>query len=475
MNKPIIRTCLLVLTTFLLSSCSSTYQQSSVATLSPATGTVSMQEKQAPATTSPAAATATTAPQVTTVTPAPSITAAATAAGTAPAPTPAATPAPKKKASAPATTKAPPKVTAAPQPQPQPQTQAGRYVVGYYAGWASGSGFTPDKVAGAKLTHINYAFAKIDSSLKVAMANPTADLKNFESLRQLKARNSHLKTLISIGGWDYSTLFSDAALTAESREAFAQSCLSFILQHGFDGIDLDWEYPVSGGLAGNVNRPQDRENFTHLLGAIRQKLNEQSGRDGRPYLLTIAVSPSKSFLNKIQLAPVANLVDMLFIMGYDLHGTWDQYADFNAPLYSPTEPSPQYKISVSDAIATYVNAGAPRSKLILGMPFYGHQYSVTSAENNGLFSTFTAAKSVNYDTVVSKYLGDAAYGQFYHATAKVPYVFGNGTFVSYDNPQSITEKVRLAKANGLGGVGAWELSQDRSAALLTAAYNELYQ
>lgn len=93
----------------------------------------------------------------------------------------------------------------------------------------------------------------------MALADPSNDRKNFAALRKLKQRQPALKTLISIGGWDYSTYFSDVASSAARREAFAQSCLEFILEHGFDGIDLDWEYPVSGGLAGNTNRPQDKQ------------------------------------------------------------------------------------------------------------------------------------------------------------------------------------------------------------------------
>lgn len=87
--------------------------------------------------------------------------------------------------------------------------------------------------------------------------------------------------MISIGGWDYSAYFSDIASTAARRTAFAESCLTFILEHGFDGVDLDWEYPVSGGAAGNTNRPQDKQNFTLLLKEIRRQLDSQSAVTGK--------------------------------------------------------------------------------------------------------------------------------------------------------------------------------------------------
>ena len=128
-----------------------------------------------------------------------------------------------------------------PSPAPTP-TPAGKAVVGYYTGWSSYKGYTPSKVPTGKLTHLNYAFAKIDpATSQIALADPTNDRKNFAAIRTLKQNNRHLKALISVGGWDYSTYFSDIASTSARREAFAQSCLDFILEHGFDGVDLDWD------------------------------------------------------------------------------------------------------------------------------------------------------------------------------------------------------------------------------------------
>ena len=323
------------------------------------------------------------------------------------------------------------------------------------------------------MTHINYAFAKIDSALKVAIADSAVDLTNFQTLRNVKSKNPSIKTLISIGGWDYSTYFSDAAATVASREVFAQSCLDFIVMYGFDGVDLDWEYPVSGGMTGIHNRAEDKQNFAYLLQAIRAKFNAQSQKDGKTYTLTIAGGASRTYINNIEPTRVAGIVDYIFIMAYDLHGPWDAYADFNAPLYSPTETSPQYKISVSDAVNFYVAAGVSSSKLVLGMPFYGYRYTVTSSINNGLFSPFTSAKSISYDTIVSTYLSNASYQPYFHSVSRIPYLFGNGTFISYDNPASIAEKVKLAKSRNLAGVGAWELSQDKSNALLNSTYNAM--
>lgn len=276
-----------------------------------------------------------------------------------------------------------------------------------------------------------------------------------------------------IGGWDYSTYFSDIASTDARRETFAQSCLDFILEHGFDGIDLDWEYPVSGGLAGNTNRPQDKRNFSLLLEAIRKKLNEQEKKDGRRYFLTIAGAANTSYLSKIEPVAVANLVDYLFVMAYDIHGLWDSYADFNAPLYPSGENSPQYQNSVYDGIAAYRNSGVPADKLVLGMPFYGYIYQGVTHQNNGLYSPFSSAKSAGYDAICGAYLNSSAYQQFRSAAAQVPYLYGESTFITYEDAQSIAAKTALANTQGLAGVGIWELSYDSEGVLLKSAFSRL--
>lgn len=363
--------------------------------------------------------------------------------------------------------------TQKPAPAPTP-TPAGKAVVGYYTGWSAYKGYTPSQVPAGQLTHLNYAFAKINpSTSRIVLADPANDRQNFAAIRALKKQHNGLKALLSVGGWDYSTYFSDVASTAGRREAFAQSCVDMIREHGFDGVDLDWEYPVSGGLSGNTNRPQDKQNFTLLLQKIREKLNAMEKQDGRRYYLTIAGAANTSYLAKIEPQKVAALVDHIFVMAYDMHGPWDRYADFNAPLYNPTEQSPQYKNSVHDGLSAYRSSGVPAGKLVLGMPLYGYIYQGVSSQNNGLYSSFSSAKSISYDLVRRSYLNNSAYKQYRHKTAQVPYLYGKGTFISYEDTASIAAKGTLAKSMGLAGVGVWELSHDTSGRLLNSAYGSL--
>ena len=130
-------------------------------------------------------------------------------------------------------------------------------IIAYVAGWSM-----PATISAEKLTHINFAFARIDGGGRVVFEDPKFATA-LKSLLALKQQNPRLKVLVSVGGWEADG-FSDAALTDESRDVFARSAVGFVRAHGVDGIDLDWEYPGQG-VAGIKYRAEDKQNFTQLL------------------------------------------------------------------------------------------------------------------------------------------------------------------------------------------------------------------
>ena len=346
----------------------------------------------------------------------------------------------------------------------------GGEIVGYYASWAAAQGYGPEEIPAERFTQINYAFVTIEDG-RAALGDPARDGKNLRGLTDLRKRNPELRIVLSLGGWDDSACFSDVAASAGSRRDFAQSCGDLLREYGLDGVDLDWEYPVSGGAPGTVHRPQDRENFTRLLQELRRTLDRQGRQEGKRYVLTVAGAVSGGYLNSIEPQAVAETVDHIFLMAYDLHGPWDAYTDFNAPLYTPSDGPPRYRASVDDGISAWLGRGVPAEKLVLGMPLYGYIYQGVSSRNSGLYQSFGNAKSVPWDGVKSEYLNRSAYRQFRHGEAEVPYLFGSRSFLSYEDPASIAAKAELARRRGLGGVGFWELSQDRSGDLIQSAWN----
>ncbi|MBR0599374.1 glycoside hydrolase family 18 protein [Sinanaerobacter chloroacetimidivorans] len=362
--------------------------------------------------------------------------------------------------------------TPLPPPTPVPQPLSNR-IVGYYAAWATYTGTTPDKIDATKLTHINYAFANIGPDLKITLGYPDIDVNNFKMLNALKTTNPNLKTLISVGGWSWSGKFSDAALTDASRTAFADSCVTFITQYGFDGVDLDWEYPVSGGLTTNAKRAEDKQNFTLLLKKIREKLDARGAVDNKHYLLTIAGGAGGSYANNTELSLIHQYLDYATIMTYDLHGTWDSYTDLHAPLYTNSDVTPQYKASVDSSLNAWYQASFPKDKIVVGIPFYGYLYSSVNNANNGLYQRFSGASSISYHSIVTNYLNKPGYTRYFHSQSMVPWLFNGTVFISYEDPQSIGIKTDYIKSKGLGGAMIWELSQDSNKVLLNSVYDGL--
>jgi chitinase len=360
-------------------------------------------------------------------------------------------------------------------------------VIGYYPGWSTYSGRQVSALDGSKLTHINYAFANIGPDLKIALGDSYGDVEkvfpgdtgtepflgNFNQLKKLKQRYPHLKTFISVGGWSWSARFSDAALTDASRTAFADSSVDFIVKYGFDGVDIDWEYPVSGGAAGNVNRPEDKQNFTLLMQKLREKLDAQGAKDGKKYLLSFAAAAGSYYINNVELPKLQAAVDYVNLMSYDFHGTWNQKTGMNAPLYK--DPSAGYNgdTGVHDVVRLYLNAGVPASKLVMGIPFYGYKYDNVPNINNGLYQSFQGGASVTYQEILSKYLNQG-YTRYFNNVTQTPYLFNGSSFISYDDPESIRLKALYAKGQNIAGAMVWSLSQDTSSGeLLSSLYEGL--
>src|SRR5579859_1615148 len=191
-----------------------------------------------------------------------------------------------------------------------------RVLAGYYAGWSAGR-YPVSAIPAGQLTHVFYAFADISPGGECVASKPAQDSANWQALQALKQAHPQLKLLLSVGGWSQSALFSDVAASADSRAHFAQSCAALMQANGFDGLDVDWEFPVSGGLPTNHTRPEDGLNFTALLSALRAALTTQGAGSGQRYLLTIAAPASPAEYRHLELRLIVPYLDWINLMAYD--------------------------------------------------------------------------------------------------------------------------------------------------------------
>lgn len=395
-------------------------------------------------------------------------------------------------------------------------------LVGYFENWAqwreqrrSGWGFKPNQIDPFLYTHINYAFVTfgfISPGVEPDNPRPSGDYKVrpyewndeaelFPALQALKKTNPALKTLLSLGGWNFNLkthkdqkghqigimtyqLFSKMVENPKHRQEFISSAINYAREHGFDGVDIDWEYPGAAGQ-GDEDRggsPQDFSNFLALLQEFRNIA-------GNNFLLTIAASaivpsgvPENSEYKNPQryfawLAECAKYLDWINVMTYDYHGAWDTYTGVLAPLLEDSNPGGSY--SVRDTIENYLEAfqavGIPSEKIILGMPTYGRTFKVPAMqtypdkepgkpvpgkniqERQGQAGTATGeAGFLSYPEILERYKDLRGW----HEPTLTPYAFNDSEWVSYENEKSLGYKTSYLIEKGLGGAMVWAISED---------------
>ncbi|MFD2117966.1 glycosyl hydrolase family 18 protein [Paenibacillus yanchengensis] len=386
-------------------------------------------------------------------------------------------------------------------------------IVTYYNSWSRNPSERNYSVADVakdigtdKLTHINYAFADLcwkesgsrgracenpDTPLQdryvfdgeMVLGDPTEDEINIRDLQALKTANPNLNLMISVGGRSWSKNFSNMANTEVNRRLFANSAVEFLREYGFDGLDIDWEYPVVGGDIDNSRRPEDKQNYTLLMKTVREALDAAGSIDGKYYLLTIASYQGESFVANADLANSSEYIDFINIMTYDYSGSWNTYGYHNTPLfYDPASPSASAKHNnVNSSVAGHLNGGVPNHKLVLGVPFYGNGWIGCEARGEYVpcaefapFGTWENGKFDSYD-LENNYLTNTDYVRYWNESAKVPYLYNeaDGTFISYDDTESMMYKASLVKTLDLAGVMSWDITGDRNGTLSTQLANDL--
>ncbi|PGH11380.1 hypothetical protein AJ80_07171 [Polytolypa hystricis UAMH7299] len=391
--------------------------------------------------------------------------------GAAPAPAP---PAPEQPEQPPGT--APPTTAplepSRPVPEPAPGSR-GLKTVGYFTNWGIyGRKYQPLDIPADHITHILYSFANVrPESGEVYLSDTYADLEKHypgdswdepgnenaygcvKQLFLLKQRYRHLKVLLSIGGWTYSSNFAAPAATPSGRQTFANTAVQLLADLGFDGIDIDWEYPQDDEQA---------QNYVLLLDEMRRALDAHSAQHlgGKRLLLTIAAPCGANHYSKLHMADMDRSLDFWNLMCYDFAGSWDSTAGHQANVYA----SPQYPaatpFSADAAISAYIAGGVEPKKLIFGLPLYGRAFENTA----GPGAPFQGVGEGSFENGIWDYkvLPQAGAQEYHdhHILASWSYEPQVGKMVSYDTPDMARRKVEYILARGLGGGMWWELSGD---------------
>ncbi|KAF8874737.1 glycosyl hydrolases family 18-domain-containing protein [Infundibulicybe gibba] len=361
---------------------------------------------------------------------------------------------------------------------------SGKVSFAYFTNWGIyGANFQPTDIVSSTLTHILYSFADVNAGTgAITLTDSYADQeKHFptdswndvgnnlygclKQLYLLKLQKRNLKVLLSVGGWTYSQSgHFNFVTSASSRATFVANAVQLIEDYGFDGIDLDFEYPATAAQG---------QGFADLFTALRTGFDQLAARkgDSTPYQITAAVSAGPANYANLVVPQMNAALSYWNLMAYDYAGSWLTYADNQANLYGGARTG----FSTDAAVKYFTSHGASASKINLGMPLYGRAFENT----NGIGQAYSGIGPGTVEAGIYSYktLPLAGAQVFENTTDVTSYSYDSAKkeLVSYDTPNIVKIKTQYVNSNGLAGSMFWELSTDKvgAASLVGVSANTL--
>ncbi|KDR70278.1 hypothetical protein GALMADRAFT_894859 [Galerina marginata CBS 339.88] len=346
----------------------------------------------------------------------------------------------------------------------------GKASIAYFTNWGIyGANFQPTDIVPSPLTHILYSFADTDASTgAISLTDSYADeQKHFptdswndvgnnlygclKQLYLLKLKQRNLKVLLSIGGWTYSQAgHFNFVTSAASRATFVSSAVQLVEDYGFDGIDIDFEYPAT---------TDQGQGFADLVTALRTAFDSLAAKkgDSTSYLITAAVAAGPANYAYLKVPQMNSALTFWNLMAYDYAGSWLTFSDNQANLYGGARTG----FNTDSAVKFYLASGASANKIVMGMPLYGRAFENTA----GLGQPYSGIGPGTIEAGVYSYkaLPMAGAQVFENMTDVSSYSYdaSKKELVSYDTPNIVKTKVQYINSKGLAGSMFWELSTDK--------------
>lgn len=328
-----------------------------------------------------------------------------------------------------------------PKPPELPHASRPAVVLGYSASWTDAS-YPPAAYDYASLTHIARSFL-----------NPRADGHITESGGfwnedlEKQAHAHGVKLLASIGGaapdaQHWLGMTRDPA----ARERFFTELEGLIVQHRYDGVDIDWEP--------SAQTDADQATYTEFMQALRKRFPK--------WVITTALGTGEWNARHISWKQVADSVDYINLMTYVFAGSWTGHSAHNANLNTPSDFNDGSPLSVSNNVRDVIQKyGVPAEKLTVGLAFYGIQFSTDRMGQPFPSKARYKGEEVSY-TQVQRLTQSSEYTAKWDDGAAVPYLErkNGGHTLSFDDPRSIAEKCAYASRLGAAGVMIWYIGGD---------------
>ena len=344
----------------------------------------------------------------------------------------------------------------------------------------------PEDIDATLCTHIFYSFAKMCKGgggwtiCPYEWNDEDEDWSEgmYSRVQKKKEENPELKVLLAVGGWNHgSTGFKDMVSSRSSIATWVPNAIKYAQDHGFDGLDLDWEYPAKTTV--DTSPPEDYQNFQTLCEMLREEIdNNHPG-----FLLTAAVGIGSDKIYVKDGAPpsynvrhLSDHVDMINLMMYDVHGHWEDLTGHHALAHAKlSDDRLDYSDSVEWVLENWIVQGADPQKIALGLGAFGRSFTLMDSSNHGYNAPCKLGMNGLYSGEPGTYTREGGYLAYYEICEKiqsgefeevwdeegqVPYATGGDQWVGYDNVQSIQYKVEMAKHYNLGGIMWWATDID---------------
>ncbi|EIN13861.1 hypothetical protein PUNSTDRAFT_140302 [Punctularia strigosozonata HHB-11173 SS5] len=316
-----------------------------------------------------------------------------------------------------------------------------RTVIGSYIHWNMATYDPP----------VNYAFALISEEFQI-MEMAVNDNVLWLQTTALKKRNPALKVFLSIGGWSFNDpptqhIFSNMVGSADATNTFISSALSIMQAYSFDGLDIDWEYPVANERGGV---PADRANYPIFMSKLKAAFKP------RGYGLSFTAPSSYWYLQHFDLPLLLQSADWVNVMTYDLHGVWDG----TDPYIGPVINAHTNLTEIKSTMQLFRNVGVDPSQIVLGIGFYGRSFQLADPSCSAPGCPFVGGAdpgvcSLNSGTLmfseIEQIIDDNNLIPVFDDIDAFKYITWNeDQWVSYDDSQTLEMKLDYANSICLG-------------------------
>ncbi|CAG2166621.1 unnamed protein product [Oppiella nova] len=310
---------------------------------------------------------------------------------------------------------------------------------------------TPENIDPTLCTHL-HVLDDMNTVLRTGSGKLAPDV--YQRLSNLKRKNPELKIIASFGD-NPGVAFSQMVSEPGSRREFTTKTIEYLHKYKWDGLDLDWEFPVCWGGDCSKGPKADKPNFANLLKELRVAFDKENPKLSLSVAMPSAY-PGGPADQGYDMSVMASALDYMSVMTYDLAGPEDGKTGHHS-RYQSCIRGTQY----------YVTKGMPKDKVLMGVPFYGRTFKLRDRDQHGMGAPISGAGqtphgegNVAFYREMCDLVKNKGWAKEDTNNGYDPIAYHDLLWVGYDDPYAAYDKSKWVVDNGYGGIIVWQIIQD---------------